>query len=154
MAQDKVPVLVVVHDGAVETYAPGHADVRVVYLHNTTDNGNPLMLPVNVGFEKLAEQAGLEIGEDVVFEQLAREEIKLPKPVELWCFKCDVAFDSATAVSRCPQCGQLTPACDICAHRFDGSVCDDCHGGSGFNLKDDKPAIKPKRRKSKPTNFN
>jgi hypothetical protein len=64
----KAIALVVVMGGVAEEYAPEHVDCRIIDLDNITGPGDPIPeLPAGMGFEELAERAGLEVGKDVVF---------------------------------------------------------------------------------------
>lgn len=65
----KAIALVVVCGGVAEVYAPEHVDVRVVDLDNAmagddTNTG----LPRGIGFEELAADAGLEVGDGFYWE--------------------------------------------------------------------------------------
>ncbi len=148
MPQQRAPALVVVSGGVAETYAPAHVDVRLVDMDNIRTGDAPPTLPAGVGFERLCEEAGLEIGKEVMFEG-ADIATKLAKPVEGWCVKCDQAFEMTTAVARCPECGQLIAACEACTRKYDMSTdhCNGCHGGSHFTAEEKKPASKPRKRR-------
>lgn len=65
----KAIALIVVKGGVAEAYAPEHVDVRIVDLDNAmagddTNTG----LPEGIGFEELAVEAGLEVGDDFYWE--------------------------------------------------------------------------------------
>lgn len=64
----KAIALVVVRGGVAEVYAPEHVDVRVVDLDNIESGDDPEPLPPGIGFEELAEGAGLEPGKDFAWE--------------------------------------------------------------------------------------
>lgn len=61
----KAIALIVVKGGFAYSYAPEHVDVRVVDL-DCDDHAEGL--PPGIGFEELAEEAGLEAGEDFTWE--------------------------------------------------------------------------------------
>lgn len=63
----KAIALVVVRGGVAEAFAPEHVDVRIVDLDNATA-GDDTGLPVGIGFEELAVEAGLEAGDDFYWE--------------------------------------------------------------------------------------
>jgi hypothetical protein len=60
----KAIALVVVRGGVAEAYAPEHVDVRVIDLDNIARGEDPEGLPRGVGFEALADEAGIIAGED------------------------------------------------------------------------------------------
>ena len=62
----KAICLVVVSGGVAECYEPEHVDCRIVDLDNIRAGDPAAELPRGVGFEELAERAGLEYGRDVV----------------------------------------------------------------------------------------
>lgn len=64
----KAIALVVVCGGVAEAYAPEHVDVRVIDLDNIQGGDEPGGLPVGIGFEELAVEAGLEAGKDFTWE--------------------------------------------------------------------------------------
>ena len=55
----KAIALVVVSGGVAELFQPEHVDVRIVDLDNLEAGDAKVSLPKDVGFEALAEEAGL-----------------------------------------------------------------------------------------------
>ena len=64
--------LVVVIGGVAYEYAPEHVDCQIIDLDNAKDGSETTMLtlPHGVGFEVLADQAGLEAGTDFTWSRL------------------------------------------------------------------------------------
>lgn len=58
MSQIPAIGLVVVGEGTVSVFAPDHVDLRIVFLSDIRDGRTPV-LPMGVGFEELADKAGL-----------------------------------------------------------------------------------------------
>jgi hypothetical protein len=64
----KAICLVVVSGGVAYAYAPAHVDCRVIDLDSLSQGDEPATLPRGIGFEHLAKQAELRIGEDFTME--------------------------------------------------------------------------------------
>jgi hypothetical protein len=62
----KAICLVVVSGGVAECYEPEHVDCRIVDLDDLGAGGKSVCLPAGIGFEELAERAGLENGREVI----------------------------------------------------------------------------------------
>ena len=62
----KAICLVVVSGGVAECYEPAHVDCRIVDLDDLRAGGKPVSLPAGIGFEELAQRAGLTNGREVV----------------------------------------------------------------------------------------
>lgn len=66
----KAIALIVVQGGVAYAYAPEHVEVRVIDRDSIEDADGEILyaLPPGIGFEELAKEAGLEVGEDFAWE--------------------------------------------------------------------------------------
>lgn len=66
----KAIALIVVQGGVAYAYAPEHVDIRIIDRDDIEAGDGEVLyeLPPGVGFEELAKEAGLEVGEDFAWE--------------------------------------------------------------------------------------
>lgn len=66
----KAIALIVVQGGIAYAYAPEHVEVRIIDRDDIEDADGEILyaLPPGIGFEELAEEAGLGAGEDFAWE--------------------------------------------------------------------------------------